>query len=73
MQKYLTLKEVSGLLGNRARSSIYGDIAAGRLPKPVKLGRRVYWPEDELEAHFQVLAQDQKDGEQDARHDIKSD
>ena len=30
MQKYLTLKEVRSRLGNRSRSSIYGDIAADR-------------------------------------------
>lgn len=63
MQKYLTLEEVRSLLGNRARSSIYGDIAAGRLPKPLKLGSRVYWPEDELDAHFQKLREAQRAGQ----------
>jgi predicted DNA-binding transcriptional regulator AlpA len=62
MQKYLTLKEVCCRLGNRARSSIYGDIASGRLPKPLKLGSRVYWPEDELDAHFKRLANEQLAG-----------
>lgn len=62
MQKYLTLKEVCNKLGNRARSSIYGDIASGRLPKPLKLGSRIYWPEDELEAHFKKLADVQRAG-----------
>ncbi len=60
MQKYLTLKEVCTRLGNRSRSSIYNDIEAGRLPKPLKLGSRVYWPEEELEAHFQTLVADQR-------------
>jgi len=59
MQKYLTLEEVRCRLGNRARSSIYNDIAAGRLPKPLKLGSRIYWPEDQLEAHFLALAEAQ--------------
>lgn len=63
MQKYLTLAEVRSRLGNRARSSIYGDIAAGRLPKPLKLGSRIYWPEDELEAHFRKLAEAQLSGQ----------
>ncbi|SIT18383.1 Helix-turn-helix domain-containing protein [Roseivivax lentus] len=52
MQTYLTLEDVSIKLGNRSRSSIYKDIEAGRLPKPMKLGARIYWPEDELEAHL---------------------
>jgi predicted DNA-binding transcriptional regulator AlpA len=60
MQKYLTLKEVRSRLGDRSRSSIHGDIAAGRLPKPLKLGSQVYWPEEELEAHFQKLAEAQQ-------------
>jgi len=55
MTKYLTLKEVSVKLGGRARSSIYADLEAGRLPKPLKLGGRVYWPEDELDGHLRAL------------------
>ena len=51
--RYLTLREVSAKLGGRSRSAIYSDIAAGRLPRPMKLGRRVYWPEASLEAFLQ--------------------
>ena len=53
--KYLTLNELRTKLGNRSRSAIYTDLAAGRLPQPVKLGARLYWPEAELEAHLQNL------------------
>ena len=49
-EKYLTLREVSAKLGNRSRSAIYVDIAAGRLPRPLKLGRRIYWAESKLDA-----------------------
>lgn len=49
-ERYLTLHEVSAKLGGRSRSAIYGDIAAGRLPQPLKLGARVYWPEGALDA-----------------------
>ena len=56
MQRYLTLREVSERLGGRSRSAIYADLAAGRLPQPVKLGGRVYWPEDALAAHLRALA-----------------
>lgn len=53
--KYLTLSELRAKLGDRSRSAIYADLAAGRLPQPIKLGGRVYWPEAELDAHLQNL------------------
>ena len=53
--KYLTLKELSAKLGGRSRSAIYLDMAAGRLPQPVKLGGKLYWPEAELDAHLREL------------------
>ena len=56
MQRYLTLREVSERLGGRSRSAIYADLAAGRLPQPVKLGGRIYWPEDTLAAHLRAMA-----------------
>lgn len=49
-ERYLTLREVSAKLGGRSRSAIYSDIATGRLPQPLKLGARVYWPEGALDA-----------------------
>lgn len=58
MQKYLTLREVSERLGNRSRSAIYTDISSGRLPQPIKLGGRIYWPENVLEAHVESLAKE---------------
>lgn len=48
--KYITLKELQEKLGNRSRTGIYGDIEAGRLPKPKKLGNRLYWSEQEIDA-----------------------
>lgn len=42
MQTYLTLNELRAKLGNRSRSAIYADLAAGRLPQPIKLGGRIY-------------------------------
>ncbi len=53
--KYLTLTELRAKLGNRSRSAIYADLAAGRLPQPIKLGGRVYWPENEIDAHLRSL------------------
>lgn len=57
-ERYLTVPELSAKLGNRSRSAIYTDIAAGRLPMPIKLGGSIYWPEDELDAHLRGLRQE---------------
>lgn len=35
--KYLTFNELRQKLGGRGRTTIYRDIAAGRLPQPIKL------------------------------------
>lgn len=53
--QYLTLSELRAKLGNRSRSAIYADLAAGRLPQPIKLGGRIYWPEAEIDAHLRNL------------------
>jgi prophage regulatory protein len=55
MQTYLTLKELCTKLGGRSRSAIYLDLANGRLPQPVKLGSRLYWPEGDIEDHLRNL------------------
>lgn len=55
MQIYLTFKELRAKLGGRSRSAIYLDLAAGRLPQPVKLGGRLYWPEGDVEAHLRDM------------------
>lgn len=55
MQNYLTLTELSSKLGGRSRSAIYLDLSHGRLPKPIKLGGRLYWPEGEVETHLRAL------------------
>lgn len=56
---YLNLNQLSTKLGGRSRSSILRDIEAGRLPKPIKFGSRLYWVESEIEAA--VEAADQRD------------
>ena len=55
MQTYLTLTELRAKLGGRSRSAIYLDLAAGRLPQPVKLGGRLYWPEGDVETHLRAM------------------
>jgi predicted DNA-binding transcriptional regulator AlpA len=56
MQRLLTLNELRALLGNRSRSAIYNDLETGRLPRPIKLGGRLYWPEGDLDAHFRSIS-----------------
>ena len=55
MQQYLNFPELRAKLGNRSRSAIYIDLAAGRLPPPIKLGGRLYWPEGDLEEHLDAM------------------
>jgi prophage regulatory protein len=55
MQDYMTLNELRAKLGNRSRSAIYLDLAAGRLPKPIKLGGRLYFPEGDVETHLRNM------------------
>lgn len=55
MQRYLTFTELRAKLGGRSRSAIYLDLEAGRLPQPVKLGGRLYWPEGDVDAHLRNL------------------
>lgn len=52
---YLTLNDLREKLGNRSRSAIYADLAAGRLPQPIKLGGRIYWAEGDIDAHLRSL------------------
>jgi prophage regulatory protein len=55
--KYLSLNELSSKLGGRSRSTIYCDVAIGRLPPLIRLGGRIYWDEDAVD---QALKQSQE-------------
>lgn len=57
MQRRLTLTELRAKLGDRSRSAIYEDLKKGRLPQPVKLGGRLYWGEDDVEAHLRAMTE----------------
>jgi predicted DNA-binding transcriptional regulator AlpA len=54
-QQYLTFRELRMKLGKRSRSAIYDDLKTGRLPKPIKLGGKNYWPEGDLDEHLNTL------------------
>lgn len=53
--KYISFSELRAKLGGRSRSAIYLDLAAGRLPRPFKIGGRLYWAETEIDAHLRDL------------------
>ncbi len=48
--KYLTFRDLQEKLGGRGRTTVYRDVELGRLPKPVKIGSRLYWSEPEIDA-----------------------
>lgn len=58
--RYLNLSQLRAKLGGRSRSAIYLDLAAGRLPAPLRLGGRLYWRADELESHLSDIAEAQR-------------
>lgn len=47
--KYLSFNELSLKLGGRSRSTIYRDVELERLPKPIKIGGRIYWLEHKVD------------------------
>ena len=47
--KYLSFSELRSKLGGRGRTTVYRDIDLGRLPKPIKLGGRLYWIESSVD------------------------
>ena len=52
--QYLNSSQLSAKLGGRSRSAIYLDLEGGRLPKPIKLGGRNYWPDEVLDAYLRA-------------------
>ena len=57
--KYVSFKQLQEKLGGRSRSAIYVDLEKGRLPKPLKLGRRLYWERGALDQYLTALQEDQ--------------
>ena len=47
--KYLNLNQLSDKMGGRSRSSLYRDADAGIIPKPIKIGSRLYWVESAVD------------------------
>ena len=57
--KYISFDQLQEKLGGRSRSAIYVDLEKGRLPKPLKLGRRLYWDDGELNQYLSAIMEDQ--------------
>lgn len=52
---YLTFRDLQRKLGGRGRTTIYRDCEEGRLPKPVKIGSRLYWSETEIDSFISEI------------------
>lgn len=57
--RYLDFNALSAKLAGRSRSSIDRDVKEGRLPKPLKMGQRVYWSNAAVDAHLAKMLSDQ--------------
>ena len=44
----ISFSQLQELLAGRSRSSIYRDLDAGRLPRPMRFGSRLYWDEQQV-------------------------
>jgi prophage regulatory protein len=53
-KKYLSLDDLSAKLAGRSRSSIYRDIENGDIPNPTRVGARLYWCEEEVDAFLET-------------------
>jgi len=47
--RYLSFSDLQDKLGGRGRTTIYRDVELGRLPKPLKIGSRLYWVENQVD------------------------
>ena len=55
--KYLSFSQLQSKLGGRGRTTIYRDVEIGRLPRPTKIGSRLYWNEADIDATIQANAE----------------
>lgn len=54
--RYINFRDLRAKLGDRGRSTIYRDMDLDRLPRAIKIGSRLYWNEDEVDAKLAELA-----------------
>ena len=61
MQNLLSFKQLRTKLGGRSRSACYIDFETGRLPKPIKIGRNLYWEENVVDTFLAELREASND------------
>lgn len=44
----ISFQQLQDLLAGRSRSSIYRDLDAGRLPRPMRFGSRLFWDQEQV-------------------------
>ena len=54
--RYLSFRDLQDKLGGRGRTTVYRDVELGRLPRPVKIGSRLYWNETDVDAAIERQA-----------------
>lgn len=54
----ISFSQLQDLLAGRSRSSIYRDLDAGRLPRPLRFGSRLYWDEAQVIQKLQDFFQE---------------
>lgn len=54
--KLINFQDLQAKIGGRGRASVYRDVEQGRLPKPTKIGSRLYWNEADVDAAIASLA-----------------
>jgi len=59
--RLITFAELREKLAKRSRASIYRDIERGQIPKPMKIGRSVYWEETQISEHIKKLMEASND------------
>ena len=51
----ISFPQLQDILAGRSRSSIYRDLDAGRLPRPMRFGSRLYWEKAQVLEKLQDL------------------
>lgn len=60
--RYLSFRDLQAKLGGRGRTTIYRDVENGRIPRPLKIGSRLYWREDDVDAAISALSAPSSEG-----------
>jgi len=55
--RYISFRNLQAKLGGRGRTTIYRDVEQDRLPKPIKIGSRLYWDEDGVDDKLKETAE----------------